>query len=103
MRLVVEQKLEKIHDGIYRAHNGLFQLMTMVMSAAHYINYLIEQGDILEAERDACFRYIADKVFYKYNCPVKGANDGWVLFMGDLNGKYDRERVDKYKPYIENM
>jgi hypothetical protein len=51
-------------------------------------------------ERNECFEYIANTVYHRYNCNVPGANEGWVLFMEDLNGQYDEKTIQRYKPYI---
>lgn len=100
MRATTKQKLEEIHDGILRFHDGRAQLLTIVLGAGNYINFLIQKGVIPESERNEWFEYIANTVYHRYKCNIPGANEGWVLFMEDLNDQYNEETIRRYKPYI---
>ena len=100
MRREVIQKLENIHDGVLKANGGNVQLLTFIMVGGNFINYFVQKGVIYENERDECFRYFSDKIFFKYDCPFPGARESWVYFMEDLNNSYNEEYMRKYRPYI---
>ncbi|HOV35173.1 MAG TPA: hypothetical protein PLJ19_01220 [Dysgonamonadaceae bacterium] len=101
MRTSTEIKLKGIHDGVLKYHDGRVQLLTIILTAGHFINYYIEKGEILESERDDAFEYIASYVFNRYKPPFPGAKDGWVMFMEDLNGQYDKNVITKYNSLIK--
>lgn len=101
MRSEIIRKLDKIHDGILKAHGGNVQLLRIIIVAGNFINYYVQKGEIYESERAECFEYISNMVYFKYNCTMHGAIKGWVYFMEDLNNTYEEETIRKYRRYIE--
>lgn len=103
MRSEIQRKLDKIHDGILKEHNGSVMLLYIIYVATVFINYYIINGLILDCERKECYEYIANKVYFKYNCTMPLAREGWMDMMNDYKGdiKKDNEIISKYKDLID--
>lgn len=95
--------LEKIHDGILNKHKGHVMLLEIIFVAGDFIQYYINNGIIGESERQECYYYIANKVYYKYNCTMSGAIEGWVLLMEDRKDNNDviSRSINLYKTYVD--